>query len=655
VQWRKDGAAIAGATTATLTVNNVQVTDAGTYTLVAANLAGATTSNAATLTVNVPVTGDPVTRTVTVGSPVQFGFTGTLPAGTTFQWRKNGAAIPGATNATFIITSATLGDAGDYTVVTTNGNVTSTSNTATLIVVTGNPPTITTQPVSQTVTAGAPVQFSVSVTSVTNVTYQWRKNGAPITGASNAVFSIGSTTVADSGTYTVAVTNAGGVVISNAATLTVNAPLVIAPVINTQPASETVTVGSPVILSVGAAGTQPLSFQWFKNGTALPGATAVLLAISSAQTADAGSYNVVVNNNAGSVASDMAVVRVLTPPVIVTPPASRTVTAGASVEFAVSANGTPPLTFQWRKAGSAIAGATGSTYTLHAVQPGDDGGYTVTVGNEAGAVTSAPATLTVTPAGPTSRLSNLSVRTAMAASQTVIVGIAVEGGTRDVLVRAAGPALTAFGVSSVMVDPRLELFRGTTLVSANDDWPAALAPTFASAGAFALPAASRDAAFREGLNGAFSIHARGTGAGVVLVEAYDLGEGNTPRLINVSARNRVGTGDDILIAGFNIAGTGTQQLLIRAVGPGLAAFGVPGTLVDPRVEVYNSTGVKLTENDNWDAGLAATFGAVGAFALPAGSRDAALLITLPPGSYSVQVRGADGGTGEALVEVYEVP
>jgi hypothetical protein len=325
------------------------------------------------------------------------------------------------------------------------------------------------------------------------------------------------------------------------------------------------------------------------------------------------------------------------------------------VQLSVGVDGTAPVRFQWRKAGALCAGATDSALALDAVRLADAGAYSVTVSNPAGLSNSAAATLTVVPPGPASRLSNLSVRTTLAAGQIVIVGIAVDGGTRDVLVRAVGPGLASFGLTTAMADPRLELFRGQTLVLANDDWPAALAPTFAAAGAFALPLGSRDAAFRQGLDGGFSIQARGTGPGVVLVEAYDIGTGNTPRLINVSARNRVGTGDDILIAGFNIEGTGTKQLLIRAVGPGLAAFGVTGVLVDPRLELFTGAGTRVTENDNWAASLAPTFSAVGAFGLTVGSPDAALLTTLPPGSYSVQVRGADGGTGEALVEIYEVP
>jgi hypothetical protein len=95
-------------------------------------------------------------------------------------------------------------------------------------------------------------------------------------------------------------------------------------------------------------------------------------------------------------------------------------------------------------------------------------------------------------------------------------------------------------------------------------------------------------------------------------------------------------------------------VLIRAVGPTLASFGVGGTLADPKLEVFNGT-TKVTENDNWAASDAATFTSVGAFALTAGSRDAALVTQLNPGSYTAQVSGVNNGTGIALVEVYELP
>ena len=261
------------------------------------------------------------------------------------------------------------------------------------------------------------------------------------------------------------------------------------------------------------------------------------------------------------------------------------------------------------------------------------------------------------PTGTTARLANLSVRTAMAAGQTLIMGFTLQGGAKSILLRAVGPGLAPFGVGSAMADPRLALFKGNGQLDANDNWGggSALSVAFSSVGAFTLPLASLDAALLRTMDGGHTAQVTGTGAGVVLVEAYDAGTGTSPRLVNVSARNRVGNGDDILIAGFNIAGTGAKQLLVRAVGPTLSEFGVDAPLSDPKLEIYSDAGVKITENDNWAASLAATFTAVGAFPLTAGSRDAALLTTLAPGSYTVQVSGVGGGTGEGLIEIYEVP
>jgi hypothetical protein len=141
-----------------------------------------------------------------------------------------------------------------------------------------------------------------------------------------------------------------------------------------------------------------------------------------------------------------------------------------------------------------------------------------------------------------------------------------------------------------------------------------------------------------------------------LVEAYDTGGARDGRIINLSARNRVGSGGDILIAGLYVAGSGSRRVLIRGVGPGLAEFGVEGTLANPRLEVFSAEGTRIAENDDWDLALAATFRSVAAFALPDRSRDAALVVELPAGrGYTAQVSGMGGTTGEALVEVYELP
>ena len=157
------------------------------------------------------------------------------------------------------------------------------------------------------------------------------------------------------------------------------------------------------------------------------------------------------------------------------------------------------------------------------------------------------------------------------------------------------------------------------------------------------------------------ITGKNNGTGVALAEIYDasvppLGTG-TPRLVNVSARTQVGTGADILIAGFNIGGATARTVLIRAIGPELGVFGVGGVLNDPKIQLFSGTTV-LRENDDWggDPQAVSLGSSVGAFSLsnPA-SKDAVLLVTLPPGSYTAQVSGAGGSTGVALIEVYEIP
>ena len=340
-------------------------------------------------------------------------------------------------------------------------------------------------------------------------------------------------------------------------------------------------------------------------------------------------------------------------PAITTQPSSSTVISGGAASFSVVASGTSPLAYQWKKDGSSISGATSSTYTIASTQTTDAGSYTVVVTNSAGSVTSNPIVLTIL----APRLYSLAVRTALAANQILIVGFTMSGGAKNVLLRAAGPTLGAFGVPETMVDPKLDLYRGSTLITSNDNWGGSpsLAATFTSAGAFAYASAtSLDAALVASIDGGRTAHVYGPAAGAVLVEGYDVGSGDAQRFTSLSARNRVGTGANILIAGFSLSGEGKRNLLIRAVGPTLGVFGVPSVLSDPKLEIYQGS-TKIGENDNWAATLSTAFSSVGAFGLTAGSRDAAITVSLPAGGYTVQVSGADGGVGEALVEIYELP
>src|SRR5262249_8722729 len=165
-----------------------------------------------------------------------------------------------------------------------------------------------------------------------------------ISGATGASFNIAGAQLSDAGAYNVVVTNGAGSVASAPAILTVTtAP--VAPSINTQPASTSVVVGNAVQLNVVASGTSPLNYQWRKDGNPISGATSPTLAINRASTSDAGTYTVTLTNTAGSVTSDPAVLTVIVPPSIATPPASQIVNAGATASLAVAATGTAPCSY----------------------------------------------------------------------------------------------------------------------------------------------------------------------------------------------------------------------------------------------------------------------------------------------------------------------
>jgi hypothetical protein len=340
-------------------------------------------------------------------------------------------------------------------------------------------------------------------------------------------------------------------------------------------------------------------------------------------------------------------------PVITAQPVAQAVASGASATLSVATTSSTPVALQWYLNGSAIAGATQATYAVPVAQSANAGSYTVSISNAAGSVTTQPALLRLLS---TARLTNLAVRTAMAANQRLIVGFTINGGGENVLLRAAGPSLAQFGVRAFMPDPKLEVFQGTSKIAENAAWSATLSPTFAAVGAFPLTSGSQDSALVQSFTDGGSAQVSGAQAGLVLEELYEVDAKAGGRLVNLSARNQVGTGENVLIAGFHIGGTGTLRVLLRAVGSTLTTFGVPNVLVAPKLELYDAAGTKLGESQSWDPALATTFANVGAFALPAGSKDAAMLVTLAAGkNYTVQVSGVSGETGEALIEIYEAP
>lgn len=365
-------------------------------------------------------------------------------------------------------------------------------------------------------------------------------------------------------------------------------------------------------------------------------------------------------------------------PVFTSHPFSQTVAIGGSAVFHAPATGGAadifPLTYQWVKNGVPINAPSSPFLVLRNVAASDAGTYACRVSNSLGTSVSLPATLAALPtsANARGRLVNLAVRTdADDFFEPLIVGFAIgdarTSGTKPLLVRGVGPSMAALAVPNVMADPVLKMFRDSLLVAQNDNWlgDPLTATRSAQVGAFALSGNdSLDAAVAlTSPNGAYTIQITNKveGRGNVLAEVYDATPAaeiteSTPRLINVSARAKVGDGRGALIAGFVVAGNTPATVLVRAVGPALTAFGVDDAAGDPKLEMFRGT-TFLAENNDWngDRQVAALATSVGAFPLPLnGSKDAVLLLTLPPGTYTAQATDSDRRGGSALLEVYEI-
>lgn len=261
-------------------------------------------------------------------------------------------------------------------------------------------PQITTQPQAQSAADGAAASFSVTA-SGSGLAYQWQRNGTAVAGATASTLNLAAVALADDGArFRVVVSNAGGSVTSNEVALTVTP---VAPAITTAPAAASVTAGQTASFSVVARGSAPLAYQWLRNGAEIAGATAASYTTGTLTTGDDGAgFSVRVSNAAGSITSAAALLSVQAAPVapqITAQPQAVTVTAGQTATFEVTASGTPTLVYQWRRNGTAIAGATAARYTTPATTIADSGAvYSVVVGNGAGSVTSSAATLTVLPA-----------------------------------------------------------------------------------------------------------------------------------------------------------------------------------------------------------------------------------------------------------------
>ncbi len=511
---------------------------------------------------------------------------------------------------------------------------------------------------------------------------------AGLAGSSGAVEGTGNA-VRFTTPYSVAVDSDGNILVADSGNNTIRKGVVSSvgtPTIQTQPKTQFVNLTNPVVFTVEATSTTAPTYQWRKNNVNLVGATAATYTIAAAQNADEASYTVVVTSGPVSVTSSAAVLQVyptsvFIPPIIfIAQPLEQSIGVGESATLVVEVAGSATASFQWQKNEVNIAGATSGTYSITSATGSDTGTYRVVVSAGGDIQNSLSASLTVTgvitppPPPPLpiafGRIINLSILTSLAAGgDNFTMGYVVGGngtsGLKPLVIRAAGPSLGALGVGGTLEDPKLELFAGSTKTTANDDWGGSpqLTAALAAVGAFAyVSPASKDAATSASIttrDNSVVVSAANSGAGLVIAEIYDATASSsfvaaTPRLINVSVRKHLGTG---LTVGFVLGGAVATKVLIRAVGPTLGGFGVAGIVADPQLTLFNDKSVKIGENNDWGgtAELTAAFGAVGAFALSATAKDAALLVTLPSGNYSVQASGTAGTTGVALVEVYEVP
>ncbi len=379
-QWYHNNNPVSGANADTLVLNNTNSSNSGTYYLTA-------NYNCINLqSINIPVTiGNSVTPTITTQPQSHIACVGsshTFTVGTTgdvngYQWFKVGFGLIGTANI-LTFNNISVNDTGSYYVLIQHDCGSPIMSDTFALTIT-QAPLITQQPQS-TVTGctGSSATFTVTANG-SGLSYQWRKNGNPISGANASSYTISNLITADAGNYDVVITNNCGTVTSSVSNLTI----IQGPVINTQPVGATVCQGSSYSLSVNVSGSG-LTYQWRKNGVNIPGATNTTLNFSNIQLSDNGNYDVVITSSScGNITSSSATITVNPENTITTQPSNATLCAGTNGQLIVVANGVN-LTYQWFRNGSPISGATSATLNLNNVTTLNAGNYTVEVSGTCG-------------------------------------------------------------------------------------------------------------------------------------------------------------------------------------------------------------------------------------------------------------------------------
>jgi len=351
-------------------------------------------------------------------------------------------------------------------------------------------------------------------------------------------------------------------------------------------------------------------------------------------------------------------------PMITLQPVVQTVRPGQRAAMMAVVRGKGTMGYEWQRDGVTLEDLNSKILRLNSVSAADAGDYIANVTNGLGTVTRAPVRLTIedTAAG---RLLNLSSQADVGGDEEQLIPSFVAQRAVRLLVRAVGPALDDFGVTDTLADPEFDIWDAGEMFGTNKNWGdggtgSAISNTAAVVVGFPLRSGSGDTALIYDYDGgprSVPVRSADGGTGTALVEVYEVPTaGRDGRLVNLATRGVVQSGKT-LMAGFVIGGTGARTVLIRGIGPALRAFGVAGVLTDPKMSLA-SGGIVLTSNDNWAADpfgqrLVSAMGTTaGAFALSADGADAALVITLPPGPYTVEITGkgdaAGGGFGGNL-------
>jgi hypothetical protein len=274
-------------------------------------------------------------------------------------------------------------------------------------------------------------------------------------------------------------------------------------------------------------------------------------------------------------------------------------------------------------------------------------------------VAAASPTPTPTPVVPAAPTLNIATRgNVLGGNNNLIAGFIVTGTeSKRVVLRAIGPTLSTVGVSGTLSDPILRLFNSSNSeIANNDNWQSDPGASEIQIAALAPKFASESATIQTLAPGSYTVIVGGqnNSTGIAVVEAYDVAQSANATLANISTRGSIGVNDGVLIGGFIIGGSGNAKVIVRAIGPSLADFGVSGAVIDPTLTVYDKDGSGVITSDNWpdDPNVAA----IQSYNLgPASTKESATYLQLAPGNYTAIVRGVSGGTGIGLVEIYNIP